>query len=279
MIGVMGTMTPAARMAAILAMLQDAPGHLLQSSALWAVSPDYQGGDPSGRRQYRRDVHALVARGLIETDIITGRTPQRTGVRLLFIGKDTDWELTAEEHAALRGARERHPRPFVGTTDGRDTRGTDLDLAMDAVRILEEAGEWMMIADLAAELGQPAESVVRALRELLSVDADDDSVYRELLDLGEYDEVTDEELPVEQMRAAATRDHTSTKRPLFGYGLAALGRFAYTATETADRLTLIECALADPGDIDTDALRRARWKLQKWERRLAELGTPGSADS
>lgn len=171
MIGVMGTMTPAARMAAILAILQNAPDHVLPSSALWAVSLDYRAGEPSGRRQYRRDLHALVARGLIATDISNHRTPQRTGVRLLFIGKDTDWELTAEEHAALRAARERHPRPFPGTTDGRDNRGTDLDLAMDAVRVLEEGREWMMIADLAAELRQPAERVVRALRELLSVDA------------------------------------------------------------------------------------------------------------
>jgi hypothetical protein len=279
MIGAMGTMTPAARMAAMLAMLQNAPGHLLPSRALWAVSADYQAGLPSGRRQYRRDVGALVARGLIETDMSTDRTPQRTGVRLLFIGKDTDWELTAEEHAALRAARERHPRPFAGTTDGRDNRGTDLDLAMDAVRILEEAGEWMMIADLAAELRQPAESVVRALRELLSVDTNDGSVYRGLLDLGDFDEHSYAELPVERMRATAARNPRSTQRPLSGYGLTALGRFAYTATETADRLALIERALADPGDMDEAALRRAHWKLKQWARRLAELGTPGSADS
>lgn len=81
------------------------------------------------------------------------------------------------------------------------------------------------------------------------------------------------------MRATATRNPTSTNRPLFGYGLTALGRFAYTATETADRLALIERALSDAGDLDTDALRRAQWKLTQWKRRLAELGTTGSADS
>src|SRR4051794_15187023 len=104
------SVNPAARMAAILKMLRRAPEQLLPSQAFWDAIPDYGGGASSGRRKYRHDIAALVDRGLVYSDISHPRTPNRAGVQLRFLGKPTDWELTAREHAAVRAAAGRHRR-------------------------------------------------------------------------------------------------------------------------------------------------------------------------
>src|SRR4051794_37573828 len=146
-----GAMTPCQRMAAILDLLYRAGDRPIRSQELWDAIPDYQAGAESGRRQYRHDIRALVRRGLVTTDLTTRWTPNRTGVRRRFIGKPEDWRLTTREHAALRMAVWRHRTvPPPPTTEGRDQHGTSLDVAMDAVRILEQHGDWTSIGDVAS---------------------------------------------------------------------------------------------------------------------------------
>lgn len=264
-------LSPAARMAAVLSLLQGAgTDHLLASNELWAAIPDYADGEPSGRRQYRRDLHALKARGLVQTDVTTERTPRRTGVRLRFIGKPKDWELTDTEHVALRAARSGHRGTApLQVTQGRDEHGSALDLAMDALRPLEEHGEWMTCGALAVELARPPAVILAALRELFTLDIEGRSLFDGVLLIEEFDEDSDERLPAEQVLMLAERNPTSTKHPLRGYGLDTLGRFAYTAAETAEALRIIDAELASLASADeADDLRTARRKLGNWAEHL-----------
>lgn len=265
----MSAMKPSARMAAILALVRAAPDQLLASSEIWALIPDYDRGEPSGRRLYRLDLRALVNRGLVEADVSTDRTPRRTGVRARFVGKPEQWELTSAEHHALRLARRRRPGRAPSVTEGRDGRGTDLDVANDALRVLEESGEWMSGAEVAAELGCSAEQVIAGLAEIDMVEVGGDCVLDEAVDMERFDEETDEPLPPAAVMLCVSRNQRSPNRPLRGHGLDRMGRFAYTRAETADRLALIENALSDPAEgMDVASLEAARRKLSMWAAHL-----------
>jgi hypothetical protein len=261
-------------MAEILARLHGAPERLLSSSRLKAAILDYQPGDgrsrESAERSYRRDRRALVARGLVQTDVTTRRTPNREGVQALFVGKPTDWELTAIEHAAIRRARRLHPSAPPPTTTGRSAWGARLDVAMDALRVLEEHGDWMSGAELAKEMQRPVELVIAAVRELNLVETGATSVFLHTLDVCLYDDEIDEEWAPGEVLVCAARNDAS-HRPRGGYGLDILGRFAYTADETRDRLGLIALALDEPGaDTNVAALESAQRKLEQWHAHLEQ---------
>jgi len=198
-------------------------------------------------------------------------------VQLRFIGKPKDWELTSREHAALRQARERlgvgSPMPV---TDGRGGRGAeDLDLIMDALRVLEEHGDEMPLPELADHLRVPMPQLKRALEAAWTLTAGvaqatalPDFELQVLADDLDSDG-NDIQLPDEGVRVEVIRAHDE-RRPLRGRSLDGLGRFAYTAGETTDRLALVEAALAahDP-DLDAEALFCVRNKLTQWAAHLA----------
>lgn len=276
----MPAMTVSQRMAAILRLLyENRQWNATPSRDLWNAISDYDSGGESGRRLYRLDISALVARGLIVSGVTTDSTPARTGVRLRFVAKPADLELSAGEHAALRAARARYSAapPMVPTTDGRTRRGTRLDLAMDALRILDEERQEMALPDLADELREPALEVLAALRELDDVPIEAVSHFWLLL-IDDWDDKTGKALPLEQIRVLAERPEAWDTDVLREAGLGSVGRFAYTASETVDRLELIELALADP-ELGSERVELlcARCKLEQWSRHLAAHGPSGAA--
>jgi hypothetical protein len=205
-------------------------------------------------------------------------------VKLRFIGKPSDFHLTGEEHAALRRARAvlGDLAPVPVTAGPSERGGSGLDTLTAAVRVLEEHGDEMTLADLAAELGRDPADVLAAVEQGWLLDAGPDET-RVLGDLDVlYDDEGDEALwsadsPQPTRDADPKLVRVSVLRPSRGKGtlrhtgLAALGRFAYTAEETQERLTLIARAVAEqPGVVDVDALEAAAVKLRGWAHHLQD---------
>lgn len=277
--------TPTQRMVQILGMLAAAePDRVLQSSQLWAAIPEYDEGRPSGRRLYRLDIASLSARGLIRSGQQTRTIGNREAVKLRFVAKLEDFHLNGREHTALRQARrllgELGQVPV--TTGPRARGGAALDLLTAAVRVLEEHGDEMTLAELAEELQQDARMVLAALEQGWMLDTDDGSppVLGDLDIL--YGDDEDDDAPWDtdstgnggrvldpkHVRVSVLRP-VRRKDTLKHTGLAALGRFAYTPAETRERLTLIERALTErPTEVDVDALQEAGRKLRRWAEHL-----------
>lgn len=224
---------------------------------------DYEG--ESGDRLYRMDLRALRSRGLVRTGIVTPQTPRGEGVRAVELSKPQAFVLSEEEHSALQAARDRFrdEQPMAPSTDGRDGRAAPLDLAMDAIRILEEKRDWVTIQNLATELSARPEVLIRALRDM----PDDDNL---TLLIDEFDEVTDEPLDSAEIRVYVERPSLWGDGALRSVGIGQFGRFAYTEAETGDRLQLIERGLADPELANLHGhLSTAQRKLERWARHLA----------
>lgn len=259
-------------MALILKLLGDADGRTVSSEDLRKAIPEYRGPVGSaGQRRFERDKEELRDRGLIESDLSVPGARRRKGVRLRRVDKPSSWELTVREHAAVRRARQRSAGPIPSVSDGGSSRGAGLGTALDALRVLEEHGGVMSGAELAAELHIRVESVVRALRELHTANVGIDYLFDTVLILDLFEDSDVDEPPERQpanVTAMVKRTGDST-RPLHGAGLSALGRFAYSAGETRDRLAAIDTAREErhPDD-DLDALESARAKLVSWLKRL-----------
>jgi hypothetical protein len=212
----------------------------------------------------------LRNRGLVQADFSTDAFPNRTAVRLCFLGKPDDFVLTEAEHAALRTARSavRGLEPVAVTRGASEGGGSQLDLLTSALRVLEEQGDDMRLPELAAELGAPLEGLYVALRDssLLTIEPDEEAALNDLY-LDEFDD-DDLELPVTAMRARVDRNVRGL--PLKRRGLDDLGLFAYTAEETEERLALIGMARLQGTHSDPESLSSAERKLRFWAARLAE---------
>jgi hypothetical protein len=274
----MTTMTRLARMATILRMLRDAGGYPVESQKLWDAIPDYQGGAPTGRRYYREDIGELKSRGLIRSGISTHNMPLHNGVALRLIGKPTDWHLTKPEHEALRIARRRRSGPLPSAVAHGTRPRSDLDIAMSAFRVLEEHDEWMTVDALAEELHYPLTWVFAVLMDIWRTEIRCDPLFAGVLDIkpikdGERIEDDDWDSDPERVQVRVERKPHAQRQSRWArlYGTDSIGRFAYTADETSDRLALIEAELNDPGeDTDTEALSSAQRKLTNWSAHLAE---------
>ncbi len=240
--------TPTQRMLQILWLLNRAPHKTLQSQELWRAIREYQDGAPSGRRLYRLDLASLTARGLVLSGQSTRGIGNREAVVLRFVGKPGQYQLSAREHAALRAARaafdDLEPVPVTDGPVGRG--GADLDTLTTAVRVLEEHGDEMVLADLAAEVRRDSATVLTALQQasLLHVGDDEEFVPADLHIISDEDSDDDAWSAEDTSLDPATIDPkrvsvmvlrgVDTRRPLINAGLASLGRFAYTPEETAE---------------------------------------------
>jgi hypothetical protein len=134
--------------------------------------------------------------------------------------------------------------------------GAELDLLTAALRVLEEHGDDMPLQDLAAELGVSLDDIHTVLTDtnLLTIEPDDETALHDLV-LEEFDD-DDIGIPLTAMRARVERNMRGL--PLRRRGLDALGLFAYTATETAERLRLIDSTLGRGQAVDEEALMSAK---------------------
>lgn len=240
---------------------------------VWAAS-DLRRGIPgyedtvAGDRNWQFDSEALRARGLIETGITSRHTPRRTGVRYALPAKPDDLHLSEAEHAALvearrtRGTCEQIPNPLAGQT----SRGVKLETLAAVLRLLEERGEWMTVGDLSREMGQRPARLLETLRMAWCLDDDGRYLLENTLDLDD---------PCGDSSSASAADvlvcvvrRGDPQAPLRNRGLAVLGAGAYTLEETADRLALIDDALAGPRPGNAAVLESARSKLLRWQRLL-----------
>lgn len=217
----------------------------------------------SGDRNWQFDSQALRARGLIKTGISTPATPRRTGVKYALPAKPDDLHLTVEEHAALVAARRAQgisgmPNPLAGDTP----RGGPLETLAEALRRLEEQGNWTTVGDLARAMGQRPARLLKTLELAWCLDVDGRSVFDNRLSIDD-----DGELSAAQVLVCVLR-RDDPEAPLRGRGLAVLGAGAYTLEEIADRLALIEDALAGDPPGDAAALKSARSKLLRWRQVL-----------
>lgn len=269
----MTTMTRLARMATILRILRAADGHPVESKTLWDAIPDYQGGAATGRRCCREDLLELRNRGLIISGIKTHNMPLGNGVQLRLIRKHTDYHLTKREHVALRGARRRRSGPLPSAVARGRRRRSDLDIAMSALRVLEEHDAWMTADALAEELQHPVTWVVAVLMDIWWTEVRCEPLFAGVLDIEGYGE--DWESAPERVRVRVKRKPYDQQQGRLSrlYGTDSIGRFAYTAEEASDRLAIIEAELNDPrDDTDTEALASAQRKLAHWLAHLAEQG-------
>jgi hypothetical protein len=282
-------------MSQILHLLNQArPDHTVSSQQIWDRVPEYDEGRASGRRLYRMDVAALEARGLIRTGVTTPAIPNRQAVVGRFVGKPADFHLTEAEHRAVRHARRLvAAHGPVPVTDGPAQHGgAAFDLLLTAVRILEEHGDEMTLAELSTELRREPADVVFALHQgwMLESGPDNDEVLGDL-DI-QYDEGSEEngqdnnegelwspDVPDRDWaRADPKRVLVRVLKPvgkvtLLNSGLSALGRFAYTREETAERLAVIARALSErPAGLDRAVLTAAERKLRGWAAQLERQG-------
>lgn len=257
---------PPERMLTVLNRLRRYPTRVWAVDDLRRGIPGYQ-DTVAGDRNWQFDSEALRARGMIETGITTRHTPRRTGVRYALPVKPDDLHLSEAEHAALlaarrsRGITDEVPNPLAGET----SRGGQLETLAAALRRLEEHGEWMIVGDLAREMGQRPGRLLEILQMAWCLDDDGRYVFEETLRL---DEPGDRRSSAEVMICVVRRG--DPRGPLRGRGLAVLGAGAYTLEETADRLALIEDVLAGHLPRDADVLESAKYKLLRWQQTLRE---------
>lgn len=193
--------------------------------------------------------------------------------------------LTSEEHEALALAR-RQLRPgevvplaspfriAAGLDPSQNIAENAMDVSWCIFRYLEECGGEIRVDALASaleEAGIPnAKRVAKQAVKDLSVMLDEVGIRRGQL-------VGDPEVEFvegrKELEAAKAREYLPPRqRSAEWTGLNALNRSAYTPTEAAERLGLIEEALADGSRIaeeDKARLRSAEYKLRRWQDLLA----------
>lgn len=256
---------PVERMLTVLARLRGEPDRIWSVEAVRRGIPGY--GNPDGDRTWQYDSSALQARGMIKTGITSRHTPRRTGVKYALPVKPGNLYLSASEHAALvearraRGATE-IPNPMAGST----SRGKQIATIAEALRRLEERGEWMTVGELAREMGKRPDRLWDDLKQAWFLDVTPGSGSIDILDV--EDCAGDRELRPSQIRLCVVR-RQNTQRPLRHAGLDLLGAGAYTFEETTERLELIEDVLSGNLPGDAAALESAKTKLLRWREKLA----------
>lgn len=266
------------RMLGVLALLQRQPRKVWTVATVTQRVPGYENG--AADRNWQLDSAALRDRGLIEwADVAvgdaartnSGQTNNRyiRGVRYGLPVKPVDLHLSEREHAALVEAR--RARGFTelpSPLDGGGSRGTHLKTLGEAIRRLEEPGNyWTEVGELARQMNHPRpDRLLNVLEAAWALEVDAQSMY--LLVIEKFDE-KDRPLPAPRVRVHVERG-TNPDRPLYHQGLAMLGIGAYTLTETAERLELIEDVLTGKLPGDAEVLESAKWKLLRWRERLLQ---------
>lgn len=261
----------------LMAILQALPavGRVVDAGEVRATIGAYEGD--AGRRMFRRDLRWLRDRGLVESDLSTTEVPNRKGLRRRFVGKPTDLELSHLEHAALERARDRI-RPGPAAAAVLEPSGVrELDLVVRLVRYVEEHEQDVPIAGLAEALGATDAELLAVVARVdddleggvgrftyLRLDyADDDP-----------DDITAEPQPISIGLLRAQISSGGTRSPVRDRGLAALGFFPYSLTETDERLSLIAEARAgsEVRAGDRQPLESAAIKLRQWRANLLTAG-------
>lgn len=225
-----------------------------------ALADAYTAQDPdSVTRRFHEDLDGLRAAGLVDyTDLRASRP-----VRLIAPEKDPSLRFTHAEHRALLAAREQvgwSPRAVEPVEEG----ASKLAALLRVIRCVEELGD-ADVAEIATCAGM-RESKVRTLVPRLRAGA---SALECLAELEVDEDAIDRAggAAPSRLRLAPGPDRSS---PLLGVGMDEFGLFAYGPAEVADRLALIEAALA--AGFDDALLLRARAKLELWSERLARAG-------
>lgn len=175
-------------MLTVLALLAREPNHVWSVDRLRWDIPGYERGN-TGDRNWQYDSEALRARGLIETRITTRHTPRGTGVQYALRAKPDDLHLSSEEHAALIRARKNRgnvgmPSPL----DGDVTRGFGTETVANALRRLEELGEWTTVGELARDMGKRPARLLPYLKGAWCLEAEYESVFDGVLLIEDEDD-------------------------------------------------------------------------------------------
>lgn len=259
---------PTERMLAVLALLSSRP------TRVWAVTEvknrvaGYGGG--AGDRNWQLDSAALRERGLIKS---ATKADGRRGVEYAPPLKPDYLHLSVREHDALIQARRARGIAETPTPLDRDEgRGTHLQTLAEALRLLEESGEWMEVGQLARKMGhsRPAR-LLEVLKLAWFLDVDGQSVGDNVIVI----DCGDEDGQLSPSKTVVCVERGDADRPLFGKGLAAVGIGAYTLAETEDRLQLIKDVLAGRVPGDAAVLRMAEDKLLRWQHKLRSTFDPG----
>lgn len=217
----------------------------------------------AGARMWRRDIRTLRDRGLIESDLSTPETPNRTGIRLCIPPKPERLHLTEAEHHAICRARE-VLRPGISAVSPLAEPGADqidIDHATRIIRHLEENDDEVELAQLSRWL-ELSEGRVYELLDVLTKESVDTRGLVRSIEFGYADDEEAEEGPT---TVRVFRGRIGRHSPTLGIGMDELGFFPYSLAETDDRLALIDEALqtdAVPGD--RKPLESARDKLAEW---------------
>jgi hypothetical protein len=262
----------------------------------YSLAPHRRADDTAqdtSRRRLKADIDRLIARGLVTRVVPRGhadsdRPQDRSAIRLRVPVKPASLMLTPDEHSVLRRARAAlrpgvpEPSPIT-TNEARQDRG---DRIARVLRYLEEHPEPVTPPELATSLGLTPRQVGELLRELSRLDRMNDYALGVAFEYDETDDGTDDE--VDPRHEAGTdiltvclitpRETVTDWSRRVGSGLGNVGRFAYTAEETQERLSLIDEAMrtwAPEGTRDNDVLWHARTKLREWLGML-EAGAGGT---
>jgi len=245
----------------VLARLRKDPTRIWPVEVLRRDISGYE-DNASGDRNWQYDAAALRVRGLIETTITSPHTQRRTGVRYALPIKPGNLHLSEREHAALMEARRiRGASEIPSPLAGDPVRGKYIATIAEALRRLEERGDWTRVGDLAGEMGLDAAWLWERLKLAWCLEVSPGSGSLRIFDVEDCD--GDRERRPSEVQVCVVRG-SDPQRPLHAAGLALLGVGAYTMEETAERLDLIEDVLAGklPGDVDV--FESAKAKLLKW---------------
>ncbi len=266
--------SPTERMLTVLYRLSGRPGRVWEAEDLRRGISGYE-NTVNGDRNWQFDSRSLRARGLIKTGITKRHTPRRTGVQYALPSKPDYLHLSAQEHAALVEARKNRGTTEMPNPLGQaSSRGNAMSTIADALRRVEERGEWTTIGDLAREMNPRDPRPVRLLAQLQSawcLEVDSYSLLDRVLQIEDSEE--EAELPASRVRVWVVRG-SDDQGPLLGKGLAHLGIGAYTLDEVTERLSLIEDVLAGTLPGDAAVLATAKSKLLQWQEMLnAHIGS------
>ncbi|TSD99787.1 hypothetical protein FOS14_11095 [Skermania sp. ID1734] len=258
-------MTPTERLLTILRLINEAQDRGAVVAAATRVREQMAGiyEGTAGARMWRRDIRTLRDRGLIETDLSTRMTPNRTGIRLRVPAKPERLHLTGREHAAISRAR----RALRGTISSvsplrpRESPRHGIDDASRILRFLEENDEEVELGQLSSWLNLPQRDVYELIDALTREDVINRGVVTSIEFGYDVDETADLPTTVRVFRGSVR-----CQSPTRGCGMDELGFFPYSLPETEDRLSLIDEALSKLAleGPERQLLSQARAKLTEW---------------
>lgn len=263
-------MTPTERLLTILHHVQEARERGVEAASSNQIRErvgDVYAGT-AGARMWRRDIRTLRDRGLIESDVSTRMTPNRTGIRPRIPPKPERLHLTDAEHQAISRAREAL-RPGMSAVSPLGAPGAvphDIDYTTRIIRHLEENEGELALTRIASFL-ELSETQVYELIDVLTKESVVAGGLVRSLEFGYADgEETEDWPPIVRIFRGRIGRHSPTR----GVGMDELGFFPYSLAETDDRLALIDEALhaeVTAGD-DRKFLVSAQRKLEEWRAHL-----------